>query len=60
MRSSFKFYLLNHCSNGNVPKTKVVDLEILSKFGIQKFFNWGREEGEKLGLQTGILELWVI
>ena len=45
MHSSFKFYLSNHYSNGNVAKTKVVDLEILSKFGIQKFFVWGQEEG---------------
>jgi len=29
-----------------MPKTKVVDLEILNKFGIQKFFNWGQEQGE--------------
>ena len=28
----------NEVSNEKVPKTKVVDLEILSKFGIQKFF----------------------
>ena len=54
MHSSFKFYLSNHCSNGNVPKMKVVDFEILSKFGIQKFFVWGQKEGEKLSLQTGI------
>ena len=39
MHSSFKFYLSNHCSNENVTKMKIVDLEILSKFGIQKFFN---------------------
>ena len=31
------FYLSNQCSNEKVPKTKVVDLEILSKFDIQKF-----------------------
>jgi len=48
MRSSFKFYLLNHCSNENVPKTKVVDLEILSKFGIQKFFFGVQKKGKKL------------
>ena len=30
---------------------KVVDLEILSKFGIQKFFVWGQEEGETFSLQ---------
>ena len=29
-----------------MPKTKVVDLEILSKFGIQKFFVWGQKEVE--------------
>ena len=34
-----------------MPKTKVVDLEILSKFGIQKFFVWGQEEGETFSLQ---------
>ena len=49
MHSSFKFYFSNHYSNEKVPKTKVVDLEILSKFGIQKFFVWG-QEGEKLSL----------
>ena len=37
MHSSFKFYLSNHYSNEKVPKTKVVDLKILSKFGIHKF-----------------------
>ena len=45
--SSFKFYLSNEVSNEKVPKTKVVDLEILSKFGIQKFFSWPLEKGEK-------------
>jgi len=38
MHSSFKFYLSNQYSNGNVAKMKVVDLEVLSKFDIQKFF----------------------
>jgi len=38
MYSSFNFYLSNQCSNEKVPKTKVVDLEILNNFGIQKFF----------------------
>ena len=38
MHSSFKFYLSNEVSNEKVSKTKVVDLEILSKFDIQKFF----------------------
>ena len=33
---------------------KAVDLEILSKFGIQKFFVWGHEEGEKQSLRTGL------
>ena len=37
MHSSFKFYLSNEVSNEKVPKTKVVDLKILSKFGIQRF-----------------------
>ena len=37
MYSSFKFYLSNKVSNEKVPKIKVVDLEFLSKFGIQKF-----------------------
>ena len=50
MHSSLKFYLSNHCSNEKVPKTKVVDLKILSKFGIQKFFISGQEKGEKLNL----------
>ena len=54
MHSSFKFYFSNHSSNEKVPKTEVVDLEILSKFGIQKFFVWGQKEGVKLSLQTGI------
>ena len=52
MHSSFNFYLSNEVSNEKVPKTKVVDLEILNNFGIQKFFIWGQEEGEKLNLQT--------
>ena len=38
MHSRFKFYLSNEASNEFVPKMK--DLEILSKFGIQKFFIW--------------------
>jgi len=38
MHSSFKFYFSNEASNEKMPKTKVVDLEILSKFDIQKFF----------------------
>jgi len=37
MYSSFKFDISNKASNELLPKTKVVDLEILSKFGIQKF-----------------------
>ena len=57
MHSSFKFYLSNKASNEKMHKTKVVDLEILSKFGIQKFFVWGQKEGEKLSLQIGIFEL---
>ena len=52
MHSSFNFYLSNEVSNEKVLKTKVVDLEILRKFGIQKFFVWGKEEGEKLNLRT--------
>ena len=55
MHSSFNFYLSNQCSNEKVPKTKVVDLEILNNFGIQKFLFWGQEEGEKLSLQKEIL-----
>ena len=43
MHSSFKFYLSNEASNEKVPKTKVVDLEILSKFDIQKFLIWPLE-----------------
>ena len=50
MHSSFNFYLPNQCSNEKVPKTKVVDLKILSMFGIHKFFIWGQEDGEKLSL----------
>ena len=42
MHSSFKFYLSTETSNEKVPKMKVVDLKILSKFGIQKFFIWGK------------------
>ena len=53
--SSFKLDLSNEASNELLPKTKVVDLEILSKFGIQKFFIWGHVEEEKLSLQTGVL-----
>jgi len=52
MHSSFKFYFSNEASNELLPKTKVVDLEILNKFGIQKLFIWGHVEGEKLKLQT--------
>ena len=54
MHSSFKFYLSNEVSNELLPKTKVVDLEILNNVGIQKFFVWSREEGEKLSLRTGL------
>ena len=32
------FIFLNEASNELLPKTKVVDLEILNKFGIQNFF----------------------
>jgi len=38
MYSSFKFYLSNEVSNELLPETKVVYLEILNNFGIQKFF----------------------
>jgi len=38
MHSSFEFYFSNEASNEKVPKTKIVDLEILSKFDIQNFF----------------------
>ena len=38
MHSSFKFYISNEASNELLPKTKVVDIKISSKFGIQKFF----------------------
>ena len=38
VHSSFKFYLSNEASNELLPKTKVVDLEILNNFGIQEFF----------------------
>ena len=40
------FYLLKKASNELLPKTKVVDLEILNNFGIQEFFIWGQEKGE--------------
>ena len=43
MHSSFKFYLSNKASNEKVPKTKIVGLEILSKFDSQKFFIWPLE-----------------
>ena len=33
----------------------MVDFEILSKFGIHKFFFWGHENGENLSLQKEIL-----
>ena len=55
MHSSFKFYLSNEASNELLAKTKVVDLEILNNFGIQKLFIWGHVEGEKLSLQTRVL-----
>ena len=38
MHSNFKLYLSYEASNEKVPKTKVVDLEILNNFGIQEFF----------------------
>ena len=40
--------------------TKVVDLEKLSKSGIQHFFIWSQEEGENLKLHNWILELQFI
>ena len=52
MHASFKLYLSNEASNKLLPKTKVVDLEILNNFGIQKFFILGNVEGEKLSLQN--------
>ena len=60
MHSSFNFYLLNKASNELLPKTKVVDLEILNNFGIQEFLIWGQENGEKLSLQNEVLEIRVI
>src|SRR6185312_314477 len=50
--------LSNHCSNEKVHNTKVVDLEKLSKSGIQHIFIWSQEEGKKLKLQNWVLELW--
>ena len=44
----------------NLCLKRVVDLEILSKFGIHKFFIWGHEEGEKLSLQKEILNFALI
>ena len=38
MHLSFKLYLSKEASNELLPKTKVVDLEILSKYGIQMIF----------------------
>ena len=35
---NFKFSTMIQSSNEKVLETKVVDLEILNKFGIQKFF----------------------
>ena len=60
MHSSFNFYLSNEVSNEKVTKTKVVYLEILSKFGIQKFFIRSHEEGEKAEFTNWTLELRVI
>ena len=51
-------YLSNHCSNEKVHNKKVVDIEKLRKSGIQHFFIWGQDEGEKLKLQNWVLELW--
>ena len=51
-------YLSNHCSNEKVHNTKVVDLEKLSKSGIQHIFIWSQEEGENSKLQNWVLELW--
>ena len=60
--NALKFQILfsNHCSNEKVPKTKVIDLKILSKFGIQKFFIRDLEIGEKLSLQNEILNFSII
>src|SRR6185295_32416 len=60
MYSSFKFYLSNEASNELLPETKVVDLEILNNFGIQKFFIGGHVEGEKLSLPTRVLHFALI
>ena len=40
-------------SNENLPKTKVVDLETLYKFGIQHFFIWALENIENFSLLRG-------
>ena len=45
MYLSFKLYLSNEASIELLPKTKVVDLEILNNFGIQELFIWGQENG---------------
>ena len=58
MHSSFKFYFSNHCSNEKVPKTKVVDLEILNNFGIRNFFHL-RPGRRKTEFTNCILELRV-
>ena len=56
MHSSFKFYLSNEASNEKVPKTKVVDLKILSKFDIQKFFNLTFRIGRKIEFMSWSFE----
>ena len=40
-------------SNENLPKTKVVDLEKLHKFGIQHFFIWAPKNIENFSLPWG-------
>ena len=36
--------------NENLPKTKVVELEKLHKFGIQDFFIWAQEDRDNFSL----------
>ena len=59
-RSVYDIFKCIQVSNELLPKTKVVDLEMLNNFGIQEFFIWGQENGEKLSLQNEVLEIRVI
>ena len=45
-------------SNENFPKTKVVELEKLHKFGIQHFFILAQEDRDNFSLQNGPWTSW--